>query len=420
MSVDLNNLLNEYGCKDLSSAHEVFIDCSLSFLQIRDSLFCMGEILFEDLDNQVYVASIRAGFRDMNAAVVALQLQGNELHAKAYAKEGFIKQGICEKALKKLTDVAQGTPPAHSKPKWVFPSVLALIIVVAVVSIGRNALFSDKPQIDSVLNSSTVSPPTSDTPASGETTSAAPKENGPSPEELAFLAEVELTVEATRAYNAAVNAFNANVTEYNEAVMLTSIANIEGLPSSLELLSVESESFEDNAEVVRGAYGRNQISSDTKTVLDMTEQVAQAVALIKQITAPDGKWVLERLNAVESITGTQAVTEMLNPDGLLGKEGGYSSCIYFTVAAVNPNTVPGNSIVEKGTDAGGAVEVYPSLAAAEARVEYLAGFDGTVLYSGSYAIIGTMVIRTSYKLTDEQQFDLTNAITAAITAIPQD
>lgn len=209
--------------------------------------------------------------------------------------------------------------------------------------------------------------------------------------------------------------FNANVAEYNEAVKLTSIANIDGLPSSLEPLSVVSESFEDNAEVTRGTYGRKQIISDTATVLDMTEQVAQAVALVKQITAPTEEWVMERLETVESITETQAVTEAMNPDGLLGKEGGYSSCIYFTVAAARPNEVPGNSTVAKGTDAGGAVEVYPSLADAEARVEYLAGFDGTVLYSGSYAIVGTMVIRTSYKLSNEQQFDLTNAITTALT-----
>lgn len=409
MSADLNNLLMEYGCKDPSSVREVFVDCSLSFLQLRDSLLCMGEILFEDQDNQLYVASICAGFRDMNSAVVALQLQGNKLHAMAYAKEGIINQGICEKAFKKLTDAAHGIPPTPSKPKWIFPSILALIIVVAAISIGRSVFISDKLQISPLPNSNTATTNPLD-PASSNL-----KEETPSPEELAFTTEVELTIEATKAYNEAVNLFNANVAEYNEVVKLTSIENIEGLPSSLEPLSVVSESFEDNAEVTRGTYGRKQIISDTATVLDMTEQVAQAAALVKQITAPAEEWVMERLETVESITETQAVTEAMNPDGLLGKDGGYSSCIYFTVAAARPNEVPGNSTVAKGTDAGGAVEVYPSLADAEARVEYLAGFDGTVLYSGSYAIVGTMVIRTSYKLSNEQQFDLTNAITTALT-----
>ena len=43
--------------------------------------------------------------------------------------------------------------------------------------------------------------------------------------------------------------------------------------------------------------------------------------------------------------------------------------------------------------------------------------DGTLLYSGSYAIIGTMVIRTSYKLSDNQQVKLTNDITKALTQV---
>ena len=51
------------------------------------------------------------------------------------------------------------------------------------------------------------------------------------------------------------------------------------------------------------------------------------------------------------------------------------------------------------------------------RVSYLAGFDNTILYSGSYAIVGTMVIRTSYLLTDEEQYNLTDAITRAVTKI---
>ena len=102
---------------------------------------------------------------------------------------------------------------------------------------------------------------------------------------------------------------------------------------------------------------------------------------------------------------------------ILGKEGSYISCVYFTITKINSNEVPGDTIVEKGTDAGGAVEIYATLREAEERCEYLAGFDGTVLYSGSNAIVGTMAIRTSYILTNEEQFELTNSITEAMTAI---
>ena len=72
--------------------------------------------------------------------------------------------------------------------------------------------------------------------------------------------------------------------------------------------------------------------------------------------------------------------------------------------------------MEKGTDAGGAIEVYATAEEAQARCEYLSGFDGTILYSGSYAIVGTMVIRTSYKLDNNQQMALTRSITRELTA----
>lgn len=414
MIADLRKLLTEYGCQDAHSTQETVIaDCVLTFAQIRDSLYLLGNILYEDIDNSIYVATIRSGFRNMNSAVVAMQLKGNELVAVAYAKEGKVNQGLCEKALDRLTDAAHGNPVKPTKPKWIFPSILALMIVVTAVSIGRSSLLSDNHQMEIPSNS----PSSTSSPSKEEQEPPAPPEETQSPEELAFIAEVNLTIEATKAYNEAVEVFNREVAEYNTAVAQTSVANIEGLPTSLETLSLASESYDDNAEVVRGENSKEKIAADTATILDMSEQVKTMTSIVKQLTVPSGEWVANRLNNVTMITGTQAVTEALNPDGMLGKEGGYTSCIYFTVAAALPSDVPGNSIVEKGTDAGGAVEVYATLADAEARIEYLAGFDGTVLYSGSYAIVGTMVIRTSYKLSNEQQLNLTSAITAALTSI---
>lgn len=100
----------------------------------------------------------------------------------------------------------------------------------------------------------------------------------------------------------------------------------------------------------------------------MTEQVKYAITIVKQITAPKEEWVLERLGAIKEIAGTQAVTPRQNPDGLLDKEGGYAACIYFTTPAAIPSEVSGKNIVEKGTDAGGAVEVYATLE--EAKIGY--------------------------------------------------
>ena len=408
MQIDLVSLLMEHGCSDSKSVKEIIIsECALSIKQMRDRLYMMGNILYEDLDRQVYVAKIRAGYCNMNSAVVAMQLQGKRLYVAGYAKEGVINQNICEQAFQKLSDVAHGKEIViSSKSKWIFPSILGLVIVVTIVAMCRNSLAPEEMI------------PTSDINVGIEKDTTA-QETTLSPEELAFIAEVELTIEATKDYNTAVRIFNLRVDEYNVAVQQASIDNITGLPSSVEYLAIVSETYEDNTAVVRGDNSKEKIAADTETVLEMASQVEQATLVVKQITAPSGEWVMERLGGVESITGMQAVTEEINPDGLLDKEGGYSDCIYFTVAAAIPNDVPGDSIVAKGTDAGGAVEIYSTLADAEARVEYLAGFDGTVLYSGSYAIVGTMVIRTSYKLTNEQQFEITNAITSALTALAQ-
>ena len=43
--------------------------------------------------------------------------------------------------------------------------------------------------------------------------------------------------------------------------------------------------------------------------------------------------------------------------------------------------------------------------------------DNTILYTGSYAIVGTMVIRISYIYTTEEQYEMTNRITKELTKL---
>lgn len=406
MRVDLQKLLTEHCSATPAMVKEETVDgCVLSITQIRDKLYLLGNILYEDLDNKVYVASVRAGFANMNAAIVALQLQGSKLSMVGYAKEGLIKQKICETAIRKISDIAQGKPaPVQSKYSKLLPLILLVMGISAFVAIRGCILNRDG--LD--LMKDTTYPMTSNTEALKVTEPT---------EDPTFVAEVQLTVEATKAYNEAANRFNQLVSEYNEAVGLICIDNINGMPASLETISLESENYEDNAEVVRGENSKEKIASDTQLINDMCLEVEGLLKIAEQLNAPTGDWVAERLSRVEGISGCQQVTEEQNPDGLLGKDGGFSACVYFSHKTVNQSEIPGSSIVEKGTDAGGAVEVYPTLADAKARVEYLAGFDGTILYSGSYAIVGTMVIRTSYKLTDEQQLILTHTITQALTTV---
>ena len=78
--------------------------------------------------------------------------------------------------------------------------------------------------------------------------------------------------------------------------------------------------------------------------------------------------------------------------------------MYFASPLVNQGEVYGTDTIEKGTDGGGCIEVYSSKEDAAKRDMYLASFDGaTALNSGSHTVYGTVVIRTSSKLTATQQ-----------------
>lgn len=110
------------------------------------------------------------------------------------------------------------------------------------------------------------------------------------------------------------------------------------------------------------------------------------------VNNPAESYVIKCLEKVEHVIGISAVTEDNDPNGHLGKAGGYTATVYFTCDWVNQANVIGNTIIDKGTDGGGAIEVYANVEDAESRDSYLAGFDGGVLASGSHTVVGTCVV----------------------------
>jgi hypothetical protein len=97
------------------------------------------------------------------------------------------------------------------------------------------------------------------------------------------------------------------------------------------------------------------------------------------LIAPSESYVIESLNKVPGIIEIDAATEDNDPNGQLNKAGGYISNVYFSYVFVNQSEVIGDSLIDKGTDAGGSIEVYSTVKDAEKRNEYLAYFDGGVL-----------------------------------------
>lgn len=153
-------------------------------------------------------------------------------------------------------------------------------------------------------------------------------------------------------------------------------------------------------------------SSVINAISEKQTAYQNSVLQMKQITNPNEDFVIQRLKGIPNISGYQAVTEDHDPNGNLNKRGGYTSTVYFSTPLIDQSSVYGNDIVDKGTECGGAIEVYASEEDAEKRDSYLASFDGAgMLNSGSHKVLGTIVIRTSTKLTATQQNEFTNNIT---------
>lgn len=339
----------------------------MTMAQLREVLMQISTILEEKIEENIYVISANSAKSTSNSAILVIELGKEKIYISGYAKVGLINQKAFEKVVSKLKNklsAKEENPKKNIIKRIVF--IVVTLLVIGCILCGIN---------------------------------------------------VALTMSSIHNYNIAVKEFNTYVDDYNKIASTTSVDNIEGVASSLQKLNIENESVFEAVKVVLGKNSRKKINKDTNTIYELITDIENSVQIIEQITAPSEKFVTERLKTVPTILEMQSVTKDNNPDGLLNKDGGYTSCIYFSSEKISQEDVPGKDIVSKGTDCGGAVEIYDSLGEANARCEYLSGFDGTVLYSGSYAIIGTMVIRTSYLLTNEEQLELTNNITKALTAL---
>lgn len=160
-----------------------------------------------------------------------------------------------------------------------------------------------------------------------------------------------------------------------------------------------------------------EYSDFIKKIEDESKELEDSYAIQKQITAPTEEWIITRLGRVENIANMAPVTEENDPNGNLNKDGGYISTVYFGTPLLETTELSGNPLIDKGTVAGGAIEVYRKAEEAENRSSYLGGFDGGIFASGSHTVLGTILIRTSDELKASEQQTLTNAIIEAFIAL---
>lgn len=230
-------------------------------------------------------------------------------------------------------------------------------------------------------------------------------------------ATVELENKNT-ALDEAISVANSLVQGEDKALDNSLRTSLETLISNAKAAKIAIPEMPETTEEIN-SLAASVLSTDYSDILsDLNNGQINLENSIKQyalVNNPSEAYVISCLKNVPGIMDISAATEDNDPNGQLGKAGGYTSAIYFSHENVNQSEVLGNTIIEKGTACGGQIEVYASENDALKRNDYLAGFDGTILASGSHKVIGTVLIRTSDMLTGSQQKELeANVINALI------
>lgn len=157
---------------------------------------------------------------------------------------------------------------------------------------------------------------------------------------------------------------------------------------------------------------------DYSSILDLLTEseknLSHSISSFVLVDNPSEEYIVACLNNVPGITGISAATEEHDPNNKLNKDGGYTAAVFFTHENISKTTYSGDAVLNKGTDGGGCLEVYRTVEDAESRNAYLAAFDGSILDSGSHIVIGTVVVRTSSKMTASMQDELESAILSAL------
>ena len=160
-------------------------------------------------------------------------------------------------------------------------------------------------------------------------------------------------------------------------------------------------------------------SAEVTDLKETTNALQKSIKQYALVNAPSEAYVIKCLKKVKGVINISAVTEDNDPNGNLNKAHSYTAAVYFSHKYVNQKNISGKTVIEKGTDCGGCVEVYATEEDAKQRDEYLGAFDGTILASGSHIVIGTVVVRTSNEMKASQQKKVEKAVIAELTRVEE-
>ena len=339
--------------------------------QILDAMNSVGTILQEDLDQGIYVARVTGGRRRNYGPIIGATPSADGVDVAGIVVHGKAKP--VNEAIQAFRSALDGKPPKRERRHIGLKLSFFLFLVLG--ALGAFSYYYFIPNLVVPAQAATVR------------------------------------------YNEAIDEYNTVVPRYNSAVKGLSVENLRGFVQEAQKLSEQGTGYLSVSRSILSGNRAEKIDADVASVHAMAKELAAEIPILNALRNPSEDWVAEKLEGVDGVAQIEAVTDANDPNGMLGKDGGYTSCTYFTTGLLGKGVVKGDSPVQKGVDGGGAIEVYANLEDARARCEYLAGFDNTILYSGSYALVGTMVIRTSCLLDDNAQYTLTNNIVNSMTNV---
>ena len=235
-------------------------------------------------------------------------------------------------------------------------------------------------------------------------------------------------------YTAAKLAAEEKNTELNNAISAAESLILEKEPALDETLipileTAVSEAKAEKQSIPEIPETENEITSvndmlnkiDYSEVLsNLSDKQSALERSIKQyalVNSPTEAYIIECLKKIPNVIDISSVTEDNDPNGHLNKAGGYTAQVYFSSDLINQDEIIGRTVIDKGTDCGGSIEVYSTVEEASARNDYLASFDGGIFASGSHIVVGTVLVRTSDELTASQQKEMESNIIAVLTEI---
>ena len=168
------------------------INEELSFTKLRDKLYSLGDIVFEDKNNHIYIVNIKSNILS-NTVTIAIKWKAKKIYLCGYSSKGLIKSNSVQKQFNRIENViiSGSSPNKKSIKKSIIIAICSVIFVLLVI----------------------------------------------------FSIRVITIKVATDDYNIAVNGFNKTVEEYNGIAVKGDIKAVSDLPESMETIELQSTDF---------------------------------------------------------------------------------------------------------------------------------------------------------------------------------